>query len=149
MDILILQGANLKRLGKRDPVKYGTFTAAELDAQINAHADRLGLDVEIYYTDFEGEAIERIDEAAASGVRGLIMNPAGFIYAGYALRDCIRDQTFPYIEIHLSNYSITNKTASATAQPSLGYICGFGAGSYLLALNQMNRILKTGGVASN
>lgn len=148
MDVLILQGANLKRLGKRDPVKYGTFTAAELDTQINAHADRLGLDVEIFYTDFEGEAIERIDEAAEAGVRGLIMNPAGFIFAGYALRDCIRDQTFPYIEIHLSNYSILNKTASATAAPSLGYICGFGAGSYLLALNQMSRILKAGSVAS-
>ena len=142
MDLLIVQGANMKRLGRRDPVKYGTFTAAQLDACIQEHAQKLGLKVEIFYTDSESQAIEKIDAAAAQGVRGLIMNPAGFIFSGFAIRDCIRDQKFPYIEVHLSNSSIVNKTASATAEPSKGYICGFGAGSYLLALNQMARMLN-------
>ncbi len=66
----------------------------------------------------------------------------GFVYAGFALRDCLRDQTFPYIEVHLSNGTIANKTGSVTAEPSHGTICGFGAGSYLLALNQMKRLLN-------
>ena len=142
MDILIVQGANMKRLGRRVPAeKFGRFTPAQLDECIHAHARKLDLAVEIFYTDIEGEAIQRIDEAAAQGVRGLIMNPAGFVYAGYALRDCLRDQTFPYVEIHLSNGTILNKTVSATAEPSRGTISGFGAGSYLLALNQMKRLL--------
>ncbi|WP_342132604.1 type II 3-dehydroquinate dehydratase [Hydrogenophaga sp. OTU3427] len=144
MDILLLQGANMKRLGRRQPVeKYGRFTAAELDACIQTHAKKLDLNVEIFYTDFEGEAIQKIDEAAGRGVRGLIMNPAGFVYSGFALRDCLRDQTFPYIEIHLSNGGVQNKTISATAEPSVGTICGFGPGSYLLALNQMKRLLAS------
>jgi len=141
MDVLIVQGANMKRLGRRKPVeKFGTYTAEELDACIQAHAHAIGLEIEIFYTDREGDAITKIDEAAQRGVRGLIMNPAGFVYGGFALRDCLRDQTFPDIEVHLSNGAITNRIASATAEPSRGYISGFGPGSYLLALNQMKRL---------
>lgn len=143
MDVLVVQGANLSRLGRRDASKYGTVSAAQLDAMILAHAKTLGLSVEIFYTHHEGAAIQRIDEAASAGVRGLIMNPGGFAYAGYALRDCIRDQTFPYIEVHLSNSAgrgIGSK--SVTSEQSRAYVCGFGADSYILALEGMHQILN-------
>ncbi len=143
MDVLILQGANLARLGRRDPGKYGTVSAAELDAMLYAHAKKLGLTIDIFYTHLEGEAIARIDAAAEAGVRGLIMNPGGFAYAGYALRDCVRDQKFPYIGLHLSNSvgrGIGSK--SVTSESTRAYVCGFGGDSYITALEGMDLILK-------
>src|SRR4051794_17246078 len=100
--ILLIQGANLCALGKLDPAQYGTTTAAELDASLRDHAQKRGYTVDIFYTNVEGEAINRIYEAANDGVEGLVMNPGGFNYAGYALRTCVRTAGMPYIEVHLT-----------------------------------------------
>ena len=90
MKILVLQGANMAALGKRQPEIYGTTTASELDALMQAKAARLGCSLDIFYTHVEGEAIGRIYQAADDGIDGLLMNPAGFLHAGYALRDCLQ-----------------------------------------------------------
>lgn len=138
--ILILQGANMSRLGRRSPELYGRTTAAELDKILHDYAEEIGYDIEIFYTHIEGEAITKIYEAADSGFDGLIMNPAGFVYSGFALRDCIRDSTLPYIEVHIRN-SAGRGTKSATAEVSKAYVCGFGVDSYVLALEGIRRIL--------
>src|SRR5450759_1956755 len=82
-------------LGKREPEIYGTTTAAQLDQLLQLHARERDFELEIYYTHIEGEAIARVYRAADEGVDGLLMNPAGFIHAGYALRDCLRSMRFP------------------------------------------------------
>lgn len=138
--ILIVQGANMSRLGKRPPELYGRTSAAELDALVLAYAERIGYHVEIFYTHLEGEAIGRVYEAVDAGFDGLIMNPAGFVYAGYALRDCIRDSALPYIEVHLRN-SAGRGTKSITAEVSRAYVSGFGVDSYILALEGIRRLL--------
>ncbi|MCO8167501.1 type II 3-dehydroquinate dehydratase [Pseudomonas sp. 21LCFQ02] len=138
--ILVVQGANMSRLGKRSPELYGRTTAAELDQLLYEYAEKIDYDIEIFYTHVEGEAIARIYEAVDSGVDGLIMNPAGFVYSGFALRDCIRDSTLPYIEVHIRN-SAGRGTKSATAEVSRAYVCGFGVDSYILALEGIRRIL--------
>src|SRR5487761_2634362 len=85
-NILLLQGANMAYLGKREPEIYGTTTAAELDQMLQRHAQERGVRLEICYTHIEGEAIGRIYRAAEEGVDGLLMNPAGFVHAGFGLR---------------------------------------------------------------
>src|SRR5919197_1496047 len=100
--ILLVQGANMVHLGKREPEFYGTTTAKELDAMLEAHAKAKGYALEIFYTNVEGEAINRIYQAASAGVDGVVMNPAGFSYAGYALRDCIKAVALPYVEVHMT-----------------------------------------------
>lgn len=75
MKILLLQGANLTYLGKREPEIYGTTTPDELDAMLREHAKEKGFELDIFYTNIEGEAINRIYKAADSGVDGLVMNP--------------------------------------------------------------------------
>ena len=87
--ILLVQGANMNFLGRRQPEIYGTTTAAELDAILLAHAGANRYQLDIFYSNIEGEAIDRLYRAADEGVQGLVMNPAGFNHAGYALRDCI------------------------------------------------------------
>jgi 3-dehydroquinate dehydratase-2 len=88
MKILLLQGANMVALGKRQPELYGTTTAAELDALLLEEAKTLGVDLDIRYTNVEGEAIDWIYQADESGVDGLLFNPAGFVYAGYSAAAC-------------------------------------------------------------
>ncbi|MCZ6629271.1 MAG: type II 3-dehydroquinate dehydratase, partial [SAR324 cluster bacterium] len=101
--ILLIQGANMAYLGKREPELYGTTSAAELDNLLMAHAADKGYALDIFYTHLEGEAIGRIYEAAEQGVDGLVMNPAGFVYAGHALRDCVKAAKLPYVEVHMTN----------------------------------------------
>ena len=139
--ILLVQGANMSRLGKREPAIYGTTTAAELDAMLERHADERGYGLEIFYTDVEGEAIGRIYDAADRGVQGLVMNPAGFNYAGYALRDCVRGAGLPYIEVHMTNIE-KRGIHSVLAETAVGVVHGFGTHSYILGLEAMLHVLS-------
>jgi len=139
--ILVLQGANMAYLGRRQPELYGRTSAAELDAMLHGHAEQHGYRLEIFYTHVEGEAIGRLYQAAEEGVQGLVMNPAGFLYAGYALRDCLRALDFPYVEVHMTNIE-KRGMHSVLAEVGAGVIAGFGVHSYILGLNAMLELLR-------
>lgn len=136
MKILVLQGANMAALGKRQPEIYGTTTAAELDALMHAHAAPRGGRLDIFYTHIEGEAIGRVYQAMDDGTDGLLINPAGFLHAGYALRDCLRSFKPPIVEVHMSNID-KRGMHSITAEAAHGIIAGFGLKSYLLGLDAL------------
>jgi 3-dehydroquinate dehydratase-2 len=137
--LLVIQGANMAYLGRRQPELYGTTTAAELDQRLLAHARSNDYDLDIFYTHIEGEAIERLYQAVDQGVDGVVMNPAGFLYAGYALRDCLRAVSFPYIEVHITNIE-KRGMHSVLAEASVGVIAGLGLDSYTLGLEAMLRL---------
>lgn len=145
--ILLVQGANMAYLGKREPEIYGTTTAAELDEMLLRRARERGFALEIFYTHIEGEAIGRIYRAADEGIDGLLMNPAGFTYAGYALRDCLRAMRFPCVEVHMSNID-RRGLKSVTAEASRGVIAGFGLQSYLLGLDALIALIEEGKAGS-
>lgn len=140
--ILLVQGANMVHLGKREPEIYGSTTAAELDAVLQQHAKTKSYALDIFYTSVEGEAISRIYRAADSGVDGLVMNPAGFNYAGYALRDCVKGAALPYVEVHMTNIK-KRGIPSVLASVADGVISGFGVESYILGLDAILHILST------
>ena len=139
--ILLLQGANLTYLGRREPAIYGSTTPAELDAILQRHAQDHGYRLEIFYTNVEGEAINRIYQAAAEGVDGLVMNPAGFTYAGFALKDCIKGAALPYVEVHISSIAKRN-IHCVLSDVAEEVITGFGMHSYILGLDAMLEILR-------
>ena len=132
--ILLLQGANMVWLGQREPELYGTTTASELDAIMRARAASAGITLDIFYANIEGEAIARIYQAVKEGVDGLLMNPAGFTYAGFALRDCIKAVSLPYVEVHMTNIE-RRGTRSVLAEVANGVVTGLGISSYLLGLD--------------
>jgi 3-dehydroquinate dehydratase-2 len=138
--ILLVQGANLNYLGKRQPEIYGYTTTEELNAMLLEDAKLHHTHLDIFYTNLEGEAINRIYQAKEEGFQGLVMNPAGFTYAGYALRDCILGVNLPYVEIHISNIA-KRKIHCVLSDISIGLITGFGMHGYLLALAAMRKIL--------
>ena len=134
--IILIQGANLNYLGKREPEIYGRTTPDELNTTLLDYAKRRNFELEIFYTNVEGEAINRIYRCADQGFDGLVMNPAGFSYSGYALKDCIKGAGLPYIEIHISNVAKRN-IHCVLSEVSVGVITGFGIYGYQLALDAM------------
>lgn len=142
--ILLIQGPNMSYLGRRQPELYGRTTAAELDALLQARATERGCALEIFYTHDEGEAIERLYRAVDDKVDGLLMNPAAFLYAGYALRDTLRAVPFPYVEVHMTNVE-KRGLHSILAAEAVGMIAGFGVRSYLLGLDALLEHLRERG----
>lgn len=135
-NILLIQGPNMSYLGKRQPELYGRTTAAELDAMLRAHARAGKYALEIFYTHSEAAAIERLYRGVDEKLDGVVMNPAAFLFAGYALRDCLRAVPFPYVEVHMTNIE-RRGIHSILAEAAVGMVAGFGVRSYVLGLEAM------------
>jgi 3-dehydroquinate dehydratase-2 len=136
MKFLLIQGANMEALGHRQPKLYGTTTARELDALLRRQARKLGAGLDILYTNCEGEAVAAIWRAERAGIDGILFNPAGFLWTGHALADCLSSIKAPAIEIHMTNIEKRGRR-SVTASAAIGTIAGFGVASYVLALDAM------------
>ena len=136
MKCLLVQGANMEALGRRQPELYGTTTARQLDALLRRQARGLGVNLDVLYTNREGEAVSAIWRAERAGIDGILFNPAGFLRAGYALADCLKSIKAPAIEIHVTNIEKRGRR-SVTASAAVGTIAGFGVDSYVLALDAM------------
>jgi len=140
--VLCLQGANMAYLGIRQPEIYGTTDLQTLHAMLLDEAKGLGIDLDIRVSNLEGEAIGWIYECDRAGYAGLLMNPAGFSYAGYALRDCLRGIRMPAVEVHMSNIE-RRAMKSVTAEACVGVVTGFGLRSYFHGLRALSERLKT------
>ena len=141
--ILLVQGPNMRYLGKRQPEIYGKTTAAELDAMLKAHARAHKYSLDIFYTHSEAAAIERLYRAVDEKFDGLVMNPAAFLFAGYALRDCLRAVPIPYVEVHMTNIE-KRGIHSILAETGVGMVAGFGVRSYVLGLEALLGHLQAG-----
>ncbi len=141
MKLLLIQGANLRSLGQRQGSDYDTPSAAELDARLQRHAERWGYALDIFHTNSEGEAIDKVYDSVDAGVDGILANPAGFTYNALALRDCLGYVAPPYVEIHLTNID-RREIRSALSSVAVGVVHGFGVDSYFIALEAMLRHLK-------
>ena len=135
MKLLFLNGPNLNLLGTREPEKYGRTTLAEIEQRVRSRATQLGATVEFRQSNLEGELVSWIQQA--KGVfDGIILNAAAYTHTSIALRDAIAAVEVPTIEIHLSNVHAREefRHKSLIAPVCKGQITGFGANSYLLAL---------------
>jgi 3-dehydroquinate dehydratase-2 len=132
----MLHGINHNMFGKRDPAQYGTITLAEIDAKLAALGRELGVQVESFQTNAEGAMCERIHQAYAEKVDGVIINAGAWTHYSYGLRDAIAILTVPVAEIHMSNIHAREafRHHSVLAGIVKGQICGFGVDSYLLGL---------------
>ena len=136
MKILMLHGINHNMFGKRDPVQYGTVTLAEIDAKLAALGAELGVEVESFQTNHEGDLVERIHRGFEEGVDGVLINAGAWTHYSYGIRDALAILTVPVVELHMSNIHARERFRhhSVFAEIVLGQIAGFGVDSYLLAL---------------
>ena len=134
--ILVLHGPNLNLLGQREPEVYGHQTLADIDGALALLADDLGLTIDTFQSNHEGDLIDRIHAAANEGFSGIIINPGGLTHTSVALRDAISSIDLPVIEAHLSNIHAREsfRQQSYVAGVVVGQVSGFGAFSYQLAL---------------
>ncbi|WP_199101886.1 type II 3-dehydroquinate dehydratase [Aquitalea sp. ASV11] len=134
--MLMLHGINHNMFGKRDPKQYGTVTLAEIDAHLQALGRELGVEVESFQTNHEGEMCERIHQAYADGVDAVLINAGAWTHYSYGIRDALAILTVPIVEIHMSNIHAREpfRHQSVFADIAKGQICGFGTESYLLGL---------------
>ena len=142
--ILVIHGPNLNMLGKREPDIYGHTTLSEIDSDLKKLGKKLGLKVETFQSNHEGEIVDQIQNAAKT-VCGIIINPAAYTHTSIAIRDALLSLDIPIIEIHLSNIYNREKfrEKSLIAPVCLGQISGFGSFGYQLALRAINNYLLT------
>jgi 3-dehydroquinate dehydratase-2 len=135
-NILMLHGINLDMFGKRDPKQYGTTTLAEIDAQVTALGQKLGVKVESFQTNFEGAMVERIHVAHGDGTAAVVINAGAWTHYSYGIRDALAILAVPIVEVHMSNVHAREefRHRSVFAEIARGQICGFGVESYLLGL---------------
>jgi 3-dehydroquinate dehydratase II len=136
MQVLVLNGPNLGRLGSREPEVYGSTTHPDLVALCEKTGAELGLDVEVRQTDSEAELVGWLHEAADAGTP-VVLNPAAFTHYSYALRDACAMLTGPLIEVHITNPHTREefRHTSVVSGVATGVIAGFGTDSYRLALH--------------
>ena len=139
-EVYVLNGPNLNRLGTREPEIYGSMTFAQLADLCMTTAGQLGFRSQVRQTNDEAELIGWLHEAA-DGKIPVILNPAAFTHYSYALRDACAMLTAPLIEVHLSNPLAREefRHTSVVSGVATGTIAGFGATSYVLALEALAR----------
>jgi 3-dehydroquinate dehydratase II len=136
MKILFLNGPNLNLLGQRQPEIYGRTTLADIEVKVKERAAKSGAKVDFRQTNVEGELVAWIQEAKGK-FDVIVLNAAAYTHTSIALRDAIAAVGVPTIEIHISNVHAREefRHKSLIAPVCLGQIVGFGANSYILAVD--------------
>ncbi len=135
MTIQVLNGANLGRLGLREPEKYGTTTHAELVGLLEATGRELGVEVRVRQTDSEGELLGWVHDASDAG-EAVVINPGGWSHTSVVLHDALAALNGPLVEVHITNIHRREEFRhhSYVSRVADGVIAGLGVQGYVLAL---------------
>ena len=141
--VLVLHGPNLNMLGQREPQIYGRTTLADIDSMLLSLGTELGVEVETFQSNHEGELVTKIQQARGR-CAVLLINAGAYTHTSVAILDALLASDLPVVEVHLSNlYKREDfRHHSYIARAAVGQICGFGADSYLLGLRAAVGIMK-------
>ena len=140
--IYVLNGPNLNMLGTREPEIYGSATLDDIAAMLEDRALELGVEIDMRQSNHEGHLVDWIQEAHAREAKAVLINPGAYTHTSIALHDAIKGVSVPVIEVHLSNPHAREsfRHVSYVGRAAKGSIMGFGAQSYMLALDAAARI---------
>jgi 3-dehydroquinate dehydratase-2 len=143
--VAVIHGPNLRLLGTREPEVYGTDTLDDVDRKLAALGAELGVTLETFQSNHEGEILDFIEEAAKR-VDGFLINPGGFTHTSVALLDAFLAVQRPFVEVHLSNTARRERFRrhSYLSGAASGVVFGFGVQSYLLGLRGLAARLGKG-----
>ena len=139
--ILVIHGPNLNLLGEREPGVYGNTTIETRNSNIIDRAKEQGMQCAIFQSNHEGAIIDKL-HAARKDFDGVIINAGAYTHYSYAIRDAIAAIKIPCIEVHISNVFARDefRSKSVISPVCKGSICGFGSGSYYLAVQAMSEL---------
>jgi 3-dehydroquinate dehydratase II len=138
--VLVIHGAGMNMRGKVQTEIFGPMTLPEYDERIRGYAAELGLEIEIFHSNIEGEVVNKFYDANDKGFDAALFNQAAFGTGYPALVAAISQVHFPTIEVHISN-PVRRGPASETARVSQGMVTGFGLPGYYLALRGVKDLL--------
>lgn len=140
--IYVLNGPNLNLLGLREPEIYGHDTLDDIAGQLEDRARQLDLEIDLRQSNHEGHLIDWLHEAQARDAKAVLLNAGAFTHSSLALYDAIRSIKTPVIEVHLSNPLSREdfRHHSYVGMAAKGTVAGFGALSYMLALEAAARL---------
>jgi 3-dehydroquinate dehydratase-2 len=135
MRIAVIHGPNLRLLGRREPEVYGSDTLADVNALLTEEARALGVELEFFQSNHEGEILDFV-EVASARVEGFLINPGALTHTSVALRDALTGVARPFVEVHLSNTAAREpfRRHSFLSDVAAGVVLGFGTQSYVLGL---------------
>jgi 3-dehydroquinate dehydratase-2 len=143
MKILLVNGPNLNMLGTREPEKYGKVTLNDIEKALSIEAEKLGVDLETFQSNHEGEIIDKI-QSSKNGVDGIIINAGGYTHTSVSIRDAISAVGIPTVEVHMTNIHSREefRHVSLLSAVCIGQVVGFKQNSYLYALNGLVEYLR-------
>ena len=143
MKILVINGVNMNMLGIREPEKYGSMTLKELEKDLYAYSFELGIDIETFQSNHEGEIVEKI-HAAFNNADGIVINPGAYTHTSIAIRDAISAVNLPVVEVHMTNIHAREdfRHNSLIVPVCIAQISGFGADCYKLGIKGVMNFLK-------
>ncbi len=136
--IAVIHGPNLNMLGKREIGIYGGKTMEDINVDIAAEAEKLGVELEFYQSNTEGELVSFIQNCR--GIKdGIVLNAGAYTHYSIALRDAIAASQVPVVEVHISNIFKREsfRHVSVIAPVCIGQICGLGPHGYILGLRSL------------
>ena len=138
MKILVINGPNLNMLGIREPSVYGNSTYSDLCNSINDYAKKLGVEVEIYQSNHEGDLVDKI-QSAYNKADGIVINPAAYTHTSVALLDALKAVAIPAVEVHISDVSKREdfRQISFVRSYCFATISGHGFNGYLEAIDRL------------
>ncbi len=144
MKIFVINGVNMNMLGIREPEKYGTMTLKDLEKSLYAFSFELGIDIDVYQSNHEGEIVEKI-HSAYNNADGILINAGAYTHTSLAIRDAIAAVNIPTVEIHITNIHAREdfRHKSLIAPVCMAQISGFGTDSYKLGLKGLVDFLKS------
>ena len=144
MKILIINGVNMNMLGLRETEKYGTMTLKDLEKELYAFSFEIGIDIETFQSNFEGEIVEKIHQTK-DNFDGIVINAGAYTHTSIAIRDAISAVNIPTVEVHMTNIYKREEFRhhSYIAPVCIGQISGFGINSYKLGLKAVVDYLNT------
>jgi 3-dehydroquinate dehydratase-2 len=136
--VLVLNGPNLGRLGRREPQVYGSTTYNDLVALIETEAAVLGITAVVRQSDSEAELLDWLHDASDAD-HPVILNAGALTHTSIALRDACAELRAPLIEVHISNVHAREdfRHHSYLSAVATGVIVGLGVQGYLLALRYL------------
>jgi len=148
--IAVIDGPNLNLLGVREPERYGTTTLEGIRAALRERAGRLGVDLGFFQSNHEGALVDAV-QALRGAADGALVNAAAYTHTSVALRDALLAVGVPFVEVHLSNVWAREefRHRSLLADLAVGVVAGFGADSYLLALDALVGWLRRRGTPAS
>ena len=146
MKFLVINGPNINFLGIREKGIYGEENYDSLVAMINDKASELGIEVEVFQSNYEGGIIDRLQKAYFEKVDGIVINPGAFTHYSYAVRDALVSiAAIPKIEVHISNVHTREefRHTSVTVPVCNGQVVGLGLKGYLYAMEALKDMCQS------